>query len=124
MKLLHAIVISLIILPAVFMGKELQFSPDSSYSYINHLSKAIGPRTMGSPNEAAALKWAVTKYIGFGADSAYIMPFYESLAHGKKINTRSGIAVAVFKGKSDSAIVIGGHIDSAGEEYPGANDDG
>ena len=40
------------------------------------------------------------------------------------INTNSGIAVGVLHGKTDRIIVIGGHIDSASPDIPGANDNG
>ncbi|MBI4419114.1 MAG: M28 family peptidase, partial [Ignavibacteriales bacterium] len=37
---------------------------------------------------------------------------------------KSGVAVGVLKGATDRVIVIGGHIDSASPDIPGANDDG
>ena len=40
------------------------------------------------------------------------------------VNTSSGIAVGVLRGKTGRKIIIGGHIDSAGPDIPGANDDG
>jgi hypothetical protein len=76
---------------------------------------------MGSANERAALQWTVNNFRRFGADTAYIMAVPE--ARGT-INTNSGVAIGIFRGKNDSTIVIGGHIDSAGREIPGANDDG
>ncbi|RMF68619.1 MAG: Zn-dependent exopeptidase M28, partial [Calditrichaeota bacterium] len=63
------------------------------------------------------------KLRSFGADSAYVLPFSEARSRRGVTNTNSGVAVGLFRGRSDSTIVIGGHIDSAGREIPGANDD-
>jgi hypothetical protein len=41
-----------------------------------------------------------------------------------RTNTTSGVAVGIKRGASGRAILVGGHIDSAGPEIPGANDDG
>ena len=97
------------------------FNTDSAYVYLEHLCVTIGPRPMGSANERAALKWAANKFRSFGADSAYVMIVPEA---NETINTNSGVAIGVFRGATDSTIVIGGHIDSSGREIPGANDDG
>ncbi|GJQ21339.1 MAG: hypothetical protein HBSIN02_16940 [Bacteroidia bacterium] len=102
------------------------FSQDSAYAYLKILAGAIGPRPMGSPAERAAMEFAVQKFRDFGLDEAYIMPIREASTAGLQggVNTNSGIAVGVLKGKTDRVIVIGGHIDSASPEIPGANDDG
>jgi len=97
------------------------FNADSAYAFLEHLCVKIGPRPMGSANERAALKWTAEKFHSFGADSAYVMIVPE--ARGT-INTNSGVAIGIFRGATDSTIVIGGHIDSSGREIPGANDDG
>jgi len=97
------------------------FNADSAYAFLEHLCVKIGPRPMGSMNERAALKWTAEKFRSFGADSAYVMIVPE--ARGT-INTNSGVAIGIFRGATDSTIVIGGHIDSSGREIPGANDDG
>ncbi len=103
---------------------DKEFNADSAYVYTRRLSVTIGPRPMGSRAESRALHWAVDKFKTFGADSAFIMPFDRSRFRGSgSYNTQSGIAVGVFNGAIDSAIVIGGHIDSSGPEIPGANDD-
>ena len=113
----------LICLTNLFAG-EPEFNADSAYVYTRRLSVTIGPRPMGSNAEGRALHWAVGKMKSFGADSAFIMPFDRASFRGSgTFNTQSGIAVGVFKGASDSSIVIGGHIDSSGPEIPGANDD-
>lgn len=108
----------LLILPTFLFSQTKNFNADSTYAYIKHLSVTIGPRPMGSQNEHIALAWAVDKFKSFGADSTYLMKFTKTEA----VNTNSGVAVGVFRGKTDSTIVIGGHIDSAGREIPGAND--
>src|SRR5260221_576660 len=41
-----------------------------------------------------------------------------------RVNTSSGIAVGIKRGATGRIILIGGHIDSAGPEIPGADDDG
>lgn len=112
-----------VFLPLFSFAQDASFSADSAYAYIEHLTVTIGPRPMGSANEHAALQWAVEKFKSFGADTSYIMPVPEAKFPDGAINTTSGVAVGVFPGKSDSIIVIGGHIDSAGPEIPGANDD-
>ena len=110
--------IFLLLLPAFSMSQTEKFNADSAYASIEHLSVTIGTRPMGSRNERIALDWAMQKFISFGADTAYVMKFTKT----ESVNTNSGIAVGLFRGKTDSTIVIGGHIDSAGREIPGAND--
>ena len=103
-------------------SQDIEFSADSAYQYIEHLSVTIGPRTMGSAEEREALDWTMSKFRSFGADISYILPFTVAEARRGKYITNSGTAIGMFKGKTDSSIVIGGHLDSAGPEYPGAND--
>ena len=102
------------------VAQNPQFNADSAYAIIEHLTVTIGPRPMGSANERAALRWTVAKFHQYGADTAYVMPVLE--ANGT-VNTNSGVAIGIFRGATDSTIVIGGHIDSSGPEIPGANDD-
>ena len=102
------------------VAQSIQFNADSAYATIEHLTVKIGPRPMGSANEREALQWTVAKFRGFGADTAYLMPV--TAANGT-INTNSGVAIGIFRGATDSTIVIGGHIDSSGPDIPGANDD-
>lgn len=109
------------VLPVSGLGQEANFNADSAYAYLRHLCVEIGPRPMGSVNERTALHWTVDKFRSFGADTAYVMVVPEA---GGFVNTNSGVAIGIFKGASDSTIVIGGHIDSSGREIPGANDDG
>jgi hypothetical protein len=113
-----AIFLLLFILPTFLFSQSEKFNADSVYAYIEHLSVTIGARPMGSQNERLALDWAAEKFKSFGADSAYVTKFTKT----KSINTNSGIAVGIFRSRTDSSIVIGGHIDSAGREIQGAND--
>ncbi len=121
--LIKALLCIAVLLPNLLVAQGSHFSADSAYAYTRHLSVTIGPRPMGSANEQTALKWAVDKFKAYGADSAYVLPFSLAKTPRKVINTSSGIAVGIFKGETDSSIVIGGHIDSSGPEIPGANDD-
>jgi len=108
----------LLLLPAFSISQTEKFNADSAYSFIKHLSVTIGARPMGSQNERIALDWATQKFNSFGADTVFVINFTQT----ESVNTNSGIAVGIFRGKTDSTIVIGGHIDSAGREIPGAND--
>ncbi|MEJ2052737.1 MAG: M28 family peptidase [Calditrichaceae bacterium] len=110
-----------LILNALF-SQSIYFDADSAYESIRYLSITTGPRIMGSPEENKALNWARDKFDAYGADTTFILPFDAAdTRHGKYI-TKSGTAVGIFKGETDSSIVIGGHLDSAGPDYPGAND--
>ncbi len=106
-------------LPFCVLGQPPDFNADSAYAYTRYLSETIGPRPMGSHNERRALAWVVSRFATFGADTAYLMPFYQGPGG---VNTRSGVAVGIFRGRSDSTIVIGGHIDSDSRLNPGASD--
>jgi putative aminopeptidase FrvX len=75
---------------------------------------------MGSPAEQRALQFAVEKFRSVGCQEAFLMP----IAVAAQVNTSSGNAVGILKGKTDRIILIGGHIDSSGPDIPGANDDG
>ena len=111
-----------VIFSALAFSQTPCFNADSVYSTIHHLSVTIGPRPMGSLNERRALKWAAGQFQRFGADTAYVMTFNRVDEERSSVNTRSGTAVGVFKGKTDSTIVVGGHIDSDAWDIPGAND--
>lgn len=99
---------------------QTDFSQDSTLAVLKTLAVDIGPRPMGSPAEQQALRFAVGKFKSSGCDTAYIM----SMPRSTRVNTTSGIAVGVKRGVTKRIIVIGGHIDSAGPEIPGADDDG
>lgn len=111
--------ILLTLLPLFAPAQREPFNADSAYAAVEHLCVAIGPRPMGSANERRALQWAADKFNHFGADTAYVMPMLKAQ---DDINTRSGVAVGIFRGESDSTIVVGAHIDSNRPDNPGASD--
>ncbi|MBN2416837.1 M28 family peptidase [bacterium] len=111
-----------LLLPVLAFGQTADISADSIYANIHHLSVTIGPRPMGSAAENEALAWTAARLQSFGADSVFIMPYTIADAHGARINTTSGVSVGIFRGETDSSIVVGGHIDSDSREIPGAND--
>jgi hypothetical protein len=115
----------LLILPSLSYT-QIPFSTDSALSYLKTISITIGARPMGSPNERRAMEFALAKFREFGLDEAYVMEMKTAKNDmtGASVNTNSGIAIGVLRGKTDRIIVIGGHIDSAGPGIPGANDDG
>ena len=119
---LRLMVLLMLLLPQLLFAQAINFSADSSYTYTEYLSVTIGGRPMGSINERLALDWAAAKFRTFSADTVFIMRFDRIEDENSSVNTNSGNAVAVFKGKSDSTIVIGGHIDSASRMIGGAND--
>ena len=102
------------------MAQKAEFSTENAMALLTTLAGDIGPRPMGSPAEQRALEFAVSKFKEYGCQESYLMPF--TVAEG--VNTRSGIAVGVLKGKTGRIILIGGHMDSSGPDIPGANDDG
>ena len=115
----------LLILPSLSYA-QTSFSSDSALSFLRIISFTIGARPMGSPNERRAMEFALMKFREFGLDEAYVMEMKTAkndMTHAS-VNTSSGIAIGVLRGKTDRIIVIGGHIDSAGPNIPGANDDG
>lgn len=99
---------------------QTEFSQENATRILQHLILDIGPRPMGSPAEHRALEYAVSRFREAGCDTAYIMPFDRTA----RVNTSSGVAVGIRHGTSGRIILIGGHIDSAGPEVPGADDDG
>ena len=110
----------LILIITQSFSQHTEFSQENAYAILKTLVLDIGPRPMGSPAEQRALNFAVSKFKEYGCDTSYLMPI--TVAEG--VNTKSGVAVGVKKGKSNRIIVIGGHIDSSGPDVPGANDDG
>ena len=111
----------LLIMPR-FTFSQSTFNADSVYHHIRFLAKVIGPRPVGSAAEHRALTWVVEKFRTYGADSAYVMPFTQVAGKKNRFNTNSGIAIGLFRGETDTAIVVGGHADSYPPESPGAND--
>ena len=107
-------------LPSLSLFSQTEFSQDNATAILRHLAIEIGPRPMGSPAEHQALQFAVDKFREYGCDTSYIMPMRRT----SKVNTTSGIAVGIKHGATHRIILIGGHMDSAGPEIPGADDDG
>ena len=105
---------------------QTPFSTDSAAAYLRTIAVDIGARPMGSPNERRVAEFALQKFREFGLTDAYFMPIKEHPGRlgGTPTNTKSGVAVGVLRGKSDSIIVLGAHMDSADPDIPGANDDG
>ncbi len=101
-------------------SQATEFSQENAYAILKTIVLDIGARPMGSPAEQRAMQFAVSKFKEYGCDTSYVLPM--TVAHG--VNTKSGVAVGVKRGKSHRIIVIGAHIDSAGPDIPGANDDG
>ena len=117
MRHLAALLLLLLLRPLCSRG---QYSAERAVQFERHLAVEIGPRPMGSPAERRALEFAVSEFKAAGCDTAYLMPFDRT----SRVNTSSGIAVGIKRGPSKRIILIGGHIDSAGPEVPGADDDG
>lgn len=120
MRLVFIAALLSIIISTSSFGQRTEFSGSNAEAILRTLVLDIGPRPMGSPAEQRALEFAVSKFNEYGCDTSYILPF--TVAQG--VNTRSGVAVGVKKGKTGRIIVIGGHIDTSGPDVPGANDDG
>ncbi len=95
------------------------FSQENATDILKTLTLEIGRRPMGSPAEQRAMQYAVDKFREYGCDTSYIM----RMTVASNVNTNSGVAIGVKKGKSERIIVIGGHIDTV-PDAPGANDDG
>lgn len=100
--------------------RHTEFSQQNAADILHTLCVTIGPRPMGSPADQSALRFALGKFKEYGCDTAYIMP----MTYTSRDNTSSGIAVGIKRGAAGRIIIIGGHIDSAGPEIPGADDDG
>jgi hypothetical protein len=115
-------VAALFLLPALSPGQTVTtpFSESEALQILKVLTVDIGPRPMGSPAERRAMEFALWKFREYGCDTAYIM----EISSTDNVNTRTGIALGIKRGETDSTIVLGGHIDSAGPDIPGANDDG
>ena len=102
------------------LHSQTDFSLEHATATLETLSIGIGPRPMGSPAEHRALTFAVEKFREYGCDTSYIM----KMEYTTRANTTSGIAIGIKRGATNRIILIGGHMDSAGPEIPGADDDG
>src|ERR1041385_7185561 len=118
MKIVASLVFLFIMNASVHTQTDV--SQENAANLLKVLSNDIGPRPMGSPAEHRALQFAAGKFKEYGCDTSYIMKMDRS----SRANTTSGIAVGMKRGATKRIIIIGGHIDSAGPEIPGADDDG
>ncbi len=115
------VLVGIALFPAMAVASSMgDFSSPNAYALLRTLVYDIGPRPMGSPAEQHALAFAASKFKDYGCDTSYVLPM--TVAGG--VNTKSGIAVGIARGRTGRIIVIGGHIDSSGPDIPGANDDG
>ncbi len=96
------------------------FSQDRAMEHLQVIAGDIGPRPMGSPAEQRAMHYALDQLKRFGCQDTFLW----KMAVAEGVNTSSGVAVGVLKGETGRIILIGGHMDSAGPEIPGADDDG
>lgn len=125
LKRIHLPPLLLALLVPVCAAGQTPFSLDSAALYLHTIAVDIGPRPMGSVEEHAAMEYALAKFRDFGIQETGILALRSTTrATGRTVNTNSGTAYGVLRGKSSRVIVLGGHIDSAGPNLPGANDDG
>jgi len=82
------------------------------------MAGTIGPRPMGSPNEREALEYTAAKLAEYGCEVEW-----QYITQYRNGNTNSANVFGRLAGESNREIVLGAHIDSAGPEIPGANDD-
>jgi hypothetical protein len=94
------------------------FSKERALDHVKYLAGAIGPRPMGSPAEKAALTYAAQKLAEYGCQVEW-----QPVTRSKNTNTASFNVIGRLPGLTSREIVIGGHIDSASPEIPGADDD-
>jgi putative aminopeptidase FrvX len=114
------IIISLILfLCFINAVAEDNFSKEKAFAHVKYLADTIGPRPMGSPKEKEALLYTAEKLAEYGCQVEWQM-----ISQSDRVNTSSGNVIGRFPGLTSREIVIGAHIDSAGPEIPGANDDG
>jgi hypothetical protein len=95
------------------------FSKEKAFEHVKYLANTIGPRPMGSPQEREALLYAAEKLTEYGCQVEW-----QFIKQSNRFNTNSGNVFGRYPGLTEREIVIGAHIDSAGPEIPGANDDG
>jgi len=96
-----------------------EFSREKAMDHVKYLAETIGPRPMGSLQEKAALEYAAVMLNQYGCQVEW-----QPVMQSKSQNTDTANVIGRFPGNSERTIVIGAHIDSAGPEIPGANDDG
>jgi hypothetical protein len=114
------LLIAFLVFVPTWLFAQTEFSEIDALKNDEVLSVEIGPRPMGSPAEHRAMEYAVSRFREYGCDTAYIL----TMPYSSESITTSGIAVGIKRGATGRIIVLGGHIDSAGPEIPGADDDG
>ncbi len=116
-------ILCVVFLISAFLGAE-DFSKEKAFEHIKYMAGTIGPRPMGSPQEKAALAYTAEKLAEVGCQVEW-----QDIPHSVRtrisggMNTNSANVIGRLQGQSNRGIVIGAHIDSAGPEIPGANDD-
>jgi len=111
------IVLVLFVLSLALFSAD-DFSKEKAFEHIKHMAGTIGPRPMGSPGERAALEYTAKKLDEFGCEVGW-----QYISQYMSGNTQSANVYGHLAGESQREIVLGAHIDSAGPEIPGANDD-
>jgi pimeloyl-ACP methyl ester carboxylesterase len=120
-RILH--ILAAFLMFSVLLGAE-DFSKEKAFEHIKYMAGTIGPRPMGSPQEMAALKYTAEKLAEYGCQVEWQhVPHSVRTRISGGMNTNSGNVIGRLQGQSNREIVIGAHIDSAGPEIPGANDD-
>lgn len=113
------------ILVANFLPAADEFSKDKAYDHLKNIAGTIGPRPLGSLQEKAALTYFAEKLAEYGCQIEWQPVTGDKGGIGRSsLNTNSFNVIGLLPGKSEQEIIIGAHIDSAGPEIPGANDDG
>jgi hypothetical protein len=106
----------LFLAPISLSGED--FSKERALEHVRYLAETVGPRPMGSPQEKAALTYVAGKLAEYGCQVEW-----QPVTSSKNINTSSFNVIGRFPGERAGEIIIGGHVDSASPEIPGADDD-
>jgi len=116
--ILRTQIVLVLLLASAFLSAE-NFSKEKALEHVRYFAETVGPRPMGSPQEKAALTYAAQKLAEYGCRVEW-----QPVTSSKRLNTSSFNVIGRFPGEAEREIVIGGHIDSATPEIPGADDDG
>lgn len=117
MKRIAGPILVFFVLSLAMFGME-EFSKEKAFEHIKYMAGTIGPRPMGSPQEIEALAYTAKKLAEYGCEVGW-----QVVSQSKSVNTNSANVYGLLRGESNREIVLGAHIDSAGPEIPGANDD-
>jgi hypothetical protein len=110
-------IIGVLFLASISLSAE-NFSRERALEHVRYLAETIGPRPLGSPQEKTALTYAAQKLAEYGCQVER-----QPVTSSKNINTSSFNVIGRLPGETAREIIIGGHIDSASPEIPGADDD-